>query len=650
MILIDTKFNKTYIKNKQTSLTHQMSNKPAGWNPFARYAEHGVQAPLSSCDYALSNFEVADEHKPGYVPAYKPQDPEEVTLTFSDIVYTVHVKNNEGNLQKRDILKGVSGICRPGQLTAIMGPSGGGKTTLLNLLACRIVPDNKKSFIQGNFLANGKIYNSETFSKFAGYLMQDDILFETQTPREAIQFAADLRMQAFPEQRKARVEQLLSDFQLKRAADTYIGGIFMKGISGGERKRTSLALELVSNPSVLLLDEPTSGLDSFTAFVLINLLKNLANKGKNIIFTIHQPSSDIFCLFDQLMLISDGKFIYQGDAAEGTNYFASIGHPCPEYANPADHYIQITHTYDRENLYESYNRNILPSIRDAISESPCKDLNFHQIEQELNYCSQKVAYRAIVLFFRHPVLFKARLLMIILIAVLMISLYAPLDDENTPAALFDRTGALYFYTLANFLVSLMGTALTFPVERPVFLREQNSKIYPLIAYFLGRQAVDIPLSIFSPALLALLIYYFLGFNTYAFSNFLYFVMVSVFLSLSAGGFGLLVGSFLTNPITAATSVSALTIPFNIVSGYYINVKNIPFYIAWLQYFSPVRYGIEALMWNEYDYPGSKYGQAPLDTYNYAWGFTWTTLGLIGLTILFRFLSYKSLQYVSKTTQ
>jgi len=576
---------------------------------------------------------------------------ESLTLSFKDVHYSVQVKNQQGTGDKfttKNILKGVSGICRPGELTALMGPSGGGKTTLLNLLACRIVADGKKSSLTGDIHAQGNPYDAETFSKFAGYLMQDDILYETQTPREAITFAATLRMHATAAERKKRVDQLLEDFQLNRAADTYIGGVFLKGISGGERKRTSLALELVNNPSVLLLDEPTSGLDSFTAFVLINLLKNLARDGKTIIFTIHQPSSDIFSLFDQLLLISDGKFIFQGDAFEGIKHFESIGYPFPEYANPADHYIHITHTHDRSNMYNAFDQQLLPAIEQEIENVTVTPFNFDKRSKGTFYTAAHIASRAVTLFIRHPVLLKARLLMVFVIAFLMISLYRPLSrnplDED---AVFDINGALYFYCLSNFLVSLMGTALTFPVERPVFLREQNSKVYSVGAYFLGRQAVDIPLSVLTPALLAGIIYHPLGFNTDNY-RFAYFVLISVLMSLSAGGFGLLVGSFLTNPITAATSVSALTVPFNIVSGYYINVKDIPIFLSWLQYVSPVRYSMEAFMWNEYD--GSVFTKAPVEALSYEWGLNTALLGLVGLTILFRIASFFALKAVARTVQ
>jgi len=236
------------------------------------------------------------------------------------------------------------------------------------------------------------------FSKFAGYVMQNDILLDTMTPRgilffvylfsfilrlETFQFAANLRLHAPAKEKKQKVEQLIRSLKLERAADTYVGGIFSKGISGGERKRTSIGLELMTDPSVLMLDEPTSGLDSCTASVLIGLLRSLALKeGKTIIFTIHQPSSDIFFMFDNLMILAKGKLIYQGPTQShiAVDYFASFGYSCPEYSNPADYFIGIAHSNSADDekfqvMYQKYDEDIAPKIEQEVGIIGLKLLN-----------------------------------------------------------------------------------------------------------------------------------------------------------------------------------------------------------------------------------------------------------------------------------
>lgn len=199
-----------------------------------------------------------------------------------------------------------------------MGASGAGKTTLLNALACRIHSKN----LSGQIEANGTSYNFENFGDFANYVMQQDILIETLTVRETLEFAANLKLDVSDEEKKERIQFIVKKFKLERCLDTVVGGNLLKGISGGERKRTSVAFELISNPSVLVLDEPTSGLDSLTSFIIIRYLKRCSTlEGKTVFMTIHQPNTEIYELFDKLMLMVEGKFIYQGPARDAVDYF-----------------------------------------------------------------------------------------------------------------------------------------------------------------------------------------------------------------------------------------------------------------------------------------------------------------------------------------
>lgn len=141
--------------------------------------------------------------------------------------------------------------------------------------------------------------------------MQDNILMETMTVKEVFEFAVSLKLKCSPVEKEERVQLMIRNLRLEKCQNTFVGGIFVKGISGGERKRTSIGYELISDPISIFLDEPTSGLDSFTAYTIIDLLRGFAhNKGKTIIFTIHQPSSDVWALFDNVMLMVEGRFIY----------------------------------------------------------------------------------------------------------------------------------------------------------------------------------------------------------------------------------------------------------------------------------------------------------------------------------------------------
>lgn len=143
------------------------------------------------------------------------------------------------------------------------------------------------------------------------------------------------------ESKLKRVDQIISELRLSKCQNTKIGGPLVKGVSGGERKRTSIGVELITDPSLIFLDEPTTGLDSFTATSVMETLKELASQGRTIVQTIHQPNSDIFEMFDRLMLLARGKIIYFNEARLAVDYFAGINYRCPELSNPADYFMGI---------------------------------------------------------------------------------------------------------------------------------------------------------------------------------------------------------------------------------------------------------------------------------------------------------------------
>ena len=172
------------------------------------------------------------------------------------------------------------------------------------------------------------------------YVQQEDVMFQTLTVRECFMFAAQLRLPSSVDHQQ-KVDELIENLRLDKAADTKIGGPLVKGVSGGERKRTSIGVELITDPSLIFLDEPTTGLDSFTAEIVVEILKNLADSGRTIISTIHQPNTETFEHFDQLMLMSKGHIIYMNDASKAVDYFKTIGYECPPQTNPADFFMSM---------------------------------------------------------------------------------------------------------------------------------------------------------------------------------------------------------------------------------------------------------------------------------------------------------------------
>ncbi|KAJ6818474.1 ABC transporter G family member 11 [Iris pallida] len=262
-------------------------------------------------------------------------------LTWKDL--TVMVALGSGETQT--VLEGLTGYAEPGSLTALMGPSGSGKSTLLDALSSRLATN---AFLSGTILLNGR--KTKLSFGAAAYVTQDDNLIGTLTVRETIMYSARLRLpDRMPtDEKRALVEGTIVEMGLQDCADTVIGNWHLRGISGGERRRVSIGLEILMRPRLLFLDEPTSGLDSASAFFVTQTLRSLSRDGRTVIASIHQPSSEVFELFDRLFLLSGGKTVYFGQASQAYEFFANAGFPCPSLRNPSDHFLRcINSDFDK---------------------------------------------------------------------------------------------------------------------------------------------------------------------------------------------------------------------------------------------------------------------------------------------------------------
>lgn len=233
--------------------------------------------------------------------------------------------NVKVNLDKQDsslkqILHNQTGYAKPGEMVAIMGASGSGKTSLLNILGDRLDVSSQAK-VNVDIRCNNVPLKKGDFGKIGAFVMQDDILIETMTPFESFVFAAKLRTSLSKERIFMKAEDMIDRLQLHSCKHSKIGGFTLKSISGGERKRTCIGYELITDPNLLLLDEPTSGLDSSTALRIVQLLKREAKNGMTIIATIHQPSGEVFNCFDRLIVLQDGYTVYQGPLNELGQYF-----------------------------------------------------------------------------------------------------------------------------------------------------------------------------------------------------------------------------------------------------------------------------------------------------------------------------------------
>ncbi|KAL2461816.1 ABC transporter G family member 11 [Abeliophyllum distichum] len=262
-------------------------------------------------------------------------------LTWKDLTVMVTLSNGE----TQNVLEGLSGYAEPGSFTALMGPSGSGKSTLLDALSGRLATN---AFLSGTILLNGR--KAKLSFGTAAYVTQDDNLIGTLTVRETISYSARLRLpDRMPwSEKRTLVESTIIEMGLQDCADTVIGNWHLRGISGGEKRRVSIAVEILMRPRLLFLDEPTSGLDSASAFFVTQTLRGLSRDGRTVIASIHQPSSEVFELFDRLYLLSGGKTVYFGQASEAYEFFANAGFPCPPLRNPSDHFLRcINSDFDK---------------------------------------------------------------------------------------------------------------------------------------------------------------------------------------------------------------------------------------------------------------------------------------------------------------
>lgn len=519
-----------------------------------------------------------------------------IDLQWIDLNYSIGTKNGEKN-----ILKGISGHALHNELLVLMGSSGAGKTTLLNILSNRI-KQNSSAKLSGKVLANCQSIFDIQFSNYIGYVTQEDILIDTMTVYECLMFVANLKTNYL--HKKSKVLEVIHTLKLEKCKDSLIGGVFVKGISGGEKKRTSIGMELITNPSVIFLDEPTSGLDSYTALLVVKLLLSQASLGKTIISTIHQPSSDIFYLFDKLLLMCDGKVVYQGTARESIRHFEQAGLVCPSLSNPADFYMEVLYikntnqlTIEEQNLVEKlssiYKQTKLPEISTKVPLESSSKLYSKGSVYQLVILLQRCFLRIL----RNPVLSIVRIGMIMTIALMVLIFYWDMPTSGYNSVV-NRNGLIFFSLSCGMFCNVLACVLTLPKMRSVFLKEYHSNMYGIVPYFLSFNIIDLIWDLLSSSLYVSIIYWAVGLNTNNNTAAFEYYVLTYLIYLSGGSIGILCGSLTGRPDIALAAGSGILFPFMYFSGFYRG-GDLPESFSWVKYTSLFYYSFQGSMKSQY---------------------------------------------------
>jgi len=540
-----------------------------------------------------------------------------LTFGFEHLKYSIKAKAGP-----KVLLNDVCGVVKPGTVLAIMGPSGAGKTTLLDVLAGRATRGN----LGGRITLNGSTFDTrqgrKSFRRITGYVMQDDSLIGALTVFECLDYVAQLKLPGLTkEQRRHKVDTVIQQLDIWKIRESIIGTQFRRGISGGERRRVAIGVELITSPSVLFLDEPTSGLDGASAYTVMKTIIDLGKTGCTVLCTIHQPRSNIFSLFDQLLLLTSGRVAYMGPAQFAMGYFENLGCQMNFASNPADWMLDlITSTTIEEDEGGTQPQAVQSDIDfPAAYESSAtfaqvkEELATYQPSEEEKRTMERLAEldkyatgyvrQAVILFFRNslsnirnPSIIWVRLFQSILMACLVGSIFWQVPD--TTDGIQGRMSALFFTT--SFLV--MSSFASLPIlieERGRFNREIQSNTYSTWAYFSAVFSSMLPFLILFAVAYGSVVYWLVGLQAQL-DKFCFFLIAATVLALVGDAMVKAIGALVpTFSIAAALTSICLTF-FMFFSGFFIKPSSLPWIWRWAPYISLFKYGFQAIMLNEFD--------------------------------------------------
>ncbi|XP_052797603.1 uncharacterized protein LOC128229820 [Mya arenaria] len=517
------------------------------------------------------------------------------------------VKGVSFAIKTNEILRDISFTSCSGDLLAVMGPSGSGKTTLLNVVAGR------QQLTSGEITLSGLQFGKQLRRRL-GFVLQHDVFFSNLTLWETLYFTAMIRLpESVPKEEKLqRLEEIIDVLDIRKCKNTVIGDMFIRGLSGGEKKRASIACELLTDPDILLLDEPTSGLDSSTALSLIGQLKGFASRyNKTVIVTIHQPSSQIYHIFDALLLLAHGQVAYFGQAHEKPlEFLQRLGHICDPLYNPAD-FLCAPHPQPisdgklnngfiaDQGFNGDLKRNeshtlILPRKYSTNTIVTLDDVDLDYVQNKQTRWPTDFWTQFKMLTWRNYKQSKSRIFeyhdlmhFAVMAAVAGVLFFQIPKDADV---FRDRMGLIFFCVTFWTFEPAIQAILTFPTERGIISKERAAGAYRLSAYYLAKTVSELPLKIVVPSLFYTFVFWMSGLgNVRQFFMTWPILMLSVF---SAQGLGLLIGALFTNMKASMLSGNTVILVSLLFSGFI--TQRFPWWMDWARYISHIQYPLSAI--------------------------------------------------------
>ncbi|XP_062213902.1 ABC transporter G family member 3 isoform X1 [Phragmites australis] len=588
---------------------------------LATAASASASASINSSAYPSPSPSLPPEPSASGAAACRERKVAGATLVWKEL--TVSLRDHKRHRYSDRVVKSSNGYALPATLTVIMGPARSGKSTLLRAIAGRLSGAER---MYGEVFVNGA--KSRLPYGSYGYVDRDDVLIESLTVREMLYYSALLQLPGFLSLKKSIVDDAIAAMSLGDHADKLIGGhCFMKRLPTGERRRVSIARELVMRPHVIFIDEPLYNLDSVSALLLMVTLKKLASTGCTVIFTMYQSSTEVFGLFDRICLLSNGNTLFFGETLACLQHFSNAGFPCPIMQSPSDHFLRAINTdFDRiiamcKNLQDDQGdfssvsmdtavaiRTLEATYKQSADSVAVESMIAKLTEKEGPYIKSKgrandatrilvLTWRSLLIMSRDWKYYWSRLALYMFIALSIGTIFT--DIGHSLSSVMARVSAIFAFVSFIILLSVSGVPAHID-EVKIYSHEETNRHSGTMVFLLGHFLSSIPF-LFLVSISSSLVFYFLIGLRNEFSFLMYFV-ITIFMCLLANEALMMIISYIWLDTYKCTStLICLYVIMMLVAGYFRMRETLPNSV-WnypLSFISFHTYAVQGLLENEY---------------------------------------------------